>query len=344
PTSDEYKWTNSLPQTAGIGLTFEYLRRTRGPGESFAAKDVALKAHAGDWHVPMQAYADWCHEAWPFRPRPSALTPMVNMIAAGWGQSPLFRDGAYRTDFVQPRCDCIELMSWWEWADLGPWRTPWDQLEEKLGEAQYKRYRSYYVEDPVTGMTMYPINRGDYDGYNKRWGGLPALQKAIQKYREMGAVPTLYTDPLLACDNSKCGRQWGKLWGIVQPDGEYRTHYHSWNMCHDVAEYRQYVADTMRRVMAETGADGIRLDEYGHRGAACFNKQHEHTFAEWGCTEWQRCIAETTKMVRQAMDEVKPDSVLTTEHPGYDYLMQFMEGCITYDLTVQATPLRPLEC
>jgi len=36
--------------------------------------------------------------------------------------------------------------------------------------------------------------------------------------------------------------------------------------------------------------------------------------------------------------------VLTTEHPGYDYLMQCMEGCITYDLTVQATPLRPLEC
>jgi len=40
------------------------------------------------------------------------------------------------------------------------------------------------------------------------------------------------------------------------------------------------------------------------------------------------------------MDEVAPGSVLTTEHPGYDYLMQFIDGCITYDLTVQACPLR----
>ena len=344
PTADEYKWRNCLPPIPGTGFTFEYLRRTRAPGESFPLKEVALKAHSGDWRVAMRAYADWCHEVWEFRPWPSRLTPMVNMIAAGWGQSPLFRDGAYRTDFVQSRCDCIELMSWWEWSDLGPWRTPWDKLEEKLGEAQYRRYKPYYVADPVTGKTMYPINRGDYDGYNERWGGLQALRDAIKTYRDMGAVPTLYTDPLLACDNSKCGQRWGKQWGIVQPDGEYRTHYQSWNMCHDVAEYRQFVADTMARVMRETDADGIRLDEYGHGGAACFSELHKHTFAERGCTEWLRAIAETSRMVREAMDEVKPGSVLTTEHPGYDYLMPIIDGCITYDLTVQATPLRPLEC
>jgi len=343
PTAEEFKWTNSLPQVPGIGVSFEYLRRTRKPGGSFQTKAVALEAHAGDWRVAMKAYADWCHRVWKFRPHPSRLTPVVNMIACGWGKSPLFRDGKYRTDFIRPRCDCIELMSWWEWSPLGPWRTPWEELKEKLGEAKYRRYSPYFVKDPVTGKTMYPINRGDYDGYNRRWGGLPAFRQAIKTYRKMGALVTLYTDPILACDNSRCGQRRGKLWGIVQPDGSYRTNYESWNMCHDVAEYRQFVADTMRRVMRETDADGIRLDEYGHKGAACFSKLHKHTFAEHGCTEWQRAIAEATKMVRQAMDEVKPGSVLTTEHPGYDYLMQFIEGCITYDLTVQATPLRPLE-
>lgn len=344
PTGDEYKWTNCLPATPGVGVAFEYLRRTRGPGESFAPKSVALRAHPKDWHVAMKDYADWCHRVWRFRPRPSRLTPIVNMLAAGWGKSPLFRDGAYRTDFIEPRCDCIELMSWWEWSPLGPWRTPWDKLEERIGPAMYKRYSAYWVPDPVTGKTMYPLNRGDYDGYNERWGGLPALRAAINTYRDMGALVTLYTDPILADDNTKCGRQWGELWGIVKPDGTYRTSYESWNMCHDVAGYREYVADTMRRVMQETDADGIRLDEYGHCGAACFNTKHAHTFAEWGCTEWQRAIAETTETVREAMDDVKPGSVLTTEHPGCDYLMQFIEGCITYDLTVQATPLRPLEC
>ena len=34
--------------------------------------------------------------------------------------------------------------------------------------------------------------------------------------------------------------------------------------------------------MLETGADGIRLDEYGHRGWACYDESHEHTYAEAG--------------------------------------------------------------
>jgi hypothetical protein len=145
-------------------------------------------------------------------------------------------------------------------------------------------------------------------------------------------------------DASKIGQKYGKLWGVVKPDGQHSKGYEVWNPCHDAPEVRQWVADTMRRVMRETGADGIRLDEYGHRGWACFSTRHSHTFAEHGCTEWQRATAEATRMVRQAMDEVAPGSVLTTEHPGYDYLMQYLEGCITYDLTGQATPLRPLEC
>jgi hypothetical protein len=170
------------------------------------------------------------------------------------------------------------------------------------------------------------------------------LQQAIKTYRGLGPLVTLYTDPLLADDNTRCGQQWGKQWGIVKPDGSYRTNYEAWNMCHDVAEYRQFVADTMRRVLRETGADGIRLDEYGHCGAACFNKLHRHTFAEWGCTEWQKAISETCRLVRAEMDEVDPRSVLTTEHPGYDHLLPHLEGCITYDLASMASPLRPLEC
>jgi len=99
----------------------------------------------------------------------------------------------------------------------------------------------------------------------------------------------------------------------------------------------------MERVMRETGADGIRLDEYGHRGFVCYGDKHQHTYAERGLTQWMKATAQTTKMVRERMDKVAPGSVLTTEHPGYDYLMQFIDGCITYDLTVQKTELRPLE-
>ncbi|MCX7598794.1 MAG: hypothetical protein N2512_08015, partial [Armatimonadetes bacterium] len=155
---------------------------------------------------------------------------------------------------------------------------------------------------------------------------------------------TLYTDPIRCDASSKTGQRWGEELCVVGPDGKYVTPYDQWTPCHDVEEYRQWVAETMKRVMVETGADGLRLDEYGHAGWACFSTRHQHTFAERGVSQWQKAIAETTRLVRAAMDEVNPALVLTTEHPGYDYLLQFIEGCITYDLSVQATPLRPLEC
>ena len=92
PTADEYKWSNSLPAVPGISLTYEYLRRTRPPGASFAPPAVTLTAHAGDWQAVMQEYAQWCRQVWQFRPYPSRLTPAWNMIAAGWGLSPIFRE------------------------------------------------------------------------------------------------------------------------------------------------------------------------------------------------------------------------------------------------------------
>ncbi len=226
---------------------------------------------------------------------------------------------------------------------MGPWRTPMDRLPEVLGEAEYERMRRYLVEDPVTGALMYPLNRGDYDGYNRRWGGLSALREAIRGYQDAGALLKLYTDPLLGCDTTRLGEAHGPEWSVVGPDGEPRKDYHSWRMCIDGAEYRRYVAETMARVLRETGADGIRLDEYGHRGYVCFSDTHEHTFAAPGCKEWMRALAESCRSVREGMDRVDTRSVLTTEMPGYDYMLQFLDGCITYDLSMQASPLRPLE-
>jgi len=343
---EEFQWESSLDEVEGVGMSVEYLRRTRGPGESFAPEPAVLVAHPGDWHVAMQRYADWAHEVWDFRPWPSRLKSCHNMIAAGWGTGYLFRDGAYRTDIIKPRTDCIELMSWWDWSETGPFSTPMDRLDEVMTEAEIERWKGYMPEDPVTGRKMWNNQPGDYRGYNERFGGLPAFREAIQTYRELGAdLVTLYTDPFRLDDACETGQAHGEEWGVVGTDGEKTRNYLVWNPCHDLPAVREWVAETMGRVMRETGADGIRLDEYGHRGWACYDESHEHTYAEWGITQWQKAVAETTRMVHEAMDQVRPDLVLTTEHPGYDYLMQHIEGCITYDLTVLGLPeMRPLQC
>ncbi|MEI6503778.1 MAG: DUF6259 domain-containing protein, partial [Armatimonadota bacterium] len=336
--------STNLGQFDGTAFAYEYLRRTRQPGGSFAPADAVLTAHAGDWHTVMADYAKWAHSVWKFRPYPSALKSVRNMMAAGWGTDVLFKDCKYRTDIVGPETDCIELMSWWDWSPLGPFGTPFDQLDKVLTPAQLKEWENYFVTDPVTGKKMWNNQPGDYDGYNPQFGGLPAFQAAVKTYQSMGSLTTLYTDPFRMDFTSKIGLAHGKEWCVIDEQDKLSTGYEVYNPCHDLPAVREWVASTMGRVMRETGADGIRLDEYGHRGWTCYNPAHQHTYAEPGITQWQKAVAETTKMVHAEMDKVRPGLVLTTEHPGYDYLMQYLEGCITYDLTVQKSPLRPLEC
>ncbi len=343
---DEYKWTNSLTQAvAGTAVAYEYQRRTREPGESFAPADAVIAGHPGDWHVAMQRYADWAHEVWDFRPYPSKLHTVRNMIAAGWGKDCLFVDGAYRTDIIEPNTDCIELMSWWDWSDIGPFGTPLDQIDTIMDAAQVRSWMRYIFPDPVTGELMWNNQPGDYKGYNERFGGLPAFREAIETYRELGAdLVTLYTDPFRLVDSCELGKAHGEEWGVVGVDGEKTKSYLVWNPCHDLPAVREWVAEAMGRVMRETGADGIRLDEYGYRGVACHDETHEHTYAEFGVNQWNKAVSEATRMIHEEMDKIRPDLVLTTEMPAYDYMMQFVEGCITYDYRLQTCSLRPLEC
>jgi hypothetical protein len=340
----EYKWIpGPLDIIDGTSMAYEYLRRTREPGASFAPASAVLTAHTGDWHNALADYSKWAHQVWKFRPYPSALKSVRNMMAAGWGTGFLFKDGKYRTDFMRPDTDCVELMSWWDWSPLGPFGTPFDQLDKVLTPAQIKMWEGYFVTDPVTGKKMWNNQPGDYDGYNPRFGGLPAFQQAVKMYQSMGALTTLYTDPFRMDFTSKIGLQHGKEWCIIDEQDKLSTGYEVYNPCHDLPEVREWAAKAMGRVMRETGADGIRLDEYGHRGWACYNPAHKHTYAEPGITQWQKATTEATRMIHDEMDKVRPGLVLTTEHPGYDYLMKELEGCITYDLTVQKSPLRPLE-
>lgn len=347
----EMMWRTALDPAPGIGITFDYIRRDRAPGTSFRAPDGCIGSHAGDWREAMRTYAEWSHTTWPPRPYPSKLSTRWHIDPPGWGQHPLFKDGAYRTDYIRPDSDVAEMMSWWTWSDKGPWGTPMDKLEEELGTKLYQRYASYWVKEPVSGKLMYPLNRGDYDGYMPQWGGLPALRKHIQMVKDAGLLAMFYTDPILACVNTKLGSQYGPVYGIMNPDWKdsyecpktpegYVGSYGGYCMCLDTEWYSNWVAETMGRVCRETGIDGVRLDEYGHRGYVCRSEKHQHLFAEWGHNGWLQALGRNCRQVHAAMDKVRPDLVLTTEFPGHDYMAAALEGAIVYDIR-RIRPVRP---
>lgn len=349
-------WENSLGAGPHSAMTFEYIQRTRKPGESFEAPAACIGVHAGDWRVAMQRYADWAHEVWKWRPYPSRFKDRWSITAPGWGQSPLFKDGAYRTDFIKEGVDVAELMSFWEWSDQGPWGVPMshETLPKDLGQALYNRYKSYWVINPATGKLQYPINRGDYE-YNESWGGLPALRDCVQKVKDSGTLATYYVEGILCCDTTKVGHEYGPIYGVKNPLWKdvyncpknppgYVASYGSYNMCADTEFWPEYLAKTCKRLMKDTGADGLRLDEYGHRGYVCHNDRHKHIYAEPGHNAWMQAVARACRLVHEAMDEVDPTLVLMTEFPGSDHLAATLDGAIVYETMSHIKPFRPVPC
>jgi len=336
-TKAEYLWqTSAIEPQEGTGLALEYLRRTRQPGESYEPPAAILAAHAGNWKTAMVAYAAWAHRVWDWRPYPSRLVSAFNLGIAGWPSAPLFARGKYRDDFLQPAMDAVEITSWWNWASLGPGGVPLDGLSPEV----LKEVGPYLIADPVTGRTMFMGCGSDYTGYNERFGGRDALREAIAANRRGDRLITLYLDPFRLGDefSNETAKRFGNAWNFVWQDGKQTRNGLTRNPCFYLAEVQDWLVATAGRVLGETGADGIRLDEVGYPYGACFATDHRHVpYEEVGLGEWNKAMAETVRRVRRGMDRVNPAAVLMTEHPGYDYLFCALDGCLSYDLSLMDT-------
>jgi hypothetical protein len=336
-------WENSLSAAPGTAMTFEYLGRTRAPGKSFAPPDGVLQFHAGDWRRPMEDYSRWAHKTWKWHPFSPKLNDVWNVVSPGWGRGMLWKDGHYRLDYGDENNDVWELYGWWNYADKAPWQVPFEEIE-KLFDPKTSALRGHIVTNPATGKTQWQQNLGDYDGYHPEWGGLPAFQKYVQEIKDRGVVPMLYTCPQMADANTKTGQKYGAKYGIVNPlwqkNNPYATPFtpenyvgmfYAWAMCPDNDFYPDYAAGQMARVIRETGADGLRMDVWGYGGQACTNPQHRHNFAEPGHNAYLQASAAAIQKVRDAVDKVKPDAILTTEYSGADFMMHSLDGAIVYE-------------
>jgi len=352
-------WHDALAPDPGIGVAFEYVRRTRAPGERFRPPPACIGSHAGDWRPALEQYAEWAHDTWPPRPYPSALTRRWHMGTAGWGAKHLLHDEkGYRLDRVAPCIGVLELMSWWDWSELGPWDTPIDKVREQCGEAFYQFRKWCFVKEPVSGRMMYTKNRGDYV-IGPQWGGLEPLRRYIADIRGLDVLPTFYVEGVLACSTTRLAKRHAKQYAVMDPSwaNPYNQHYcprvpegyvgqwASYNMCSDTEFWAEHLARTVARVCRDTGIDGLRLDEYGHHGWVCSNPNHEHVFAEPGHNAWLQATARVCRLVHEKMDEVRPGLVLTTEYPGADHLAAALDGALFHEAaSSHVSAVRPVPC
>ena len=245
-----------------------------------------------------------------------------------------------------PREHFIELDSYWTLADKAPWGPSWEEFDQLVAAGKVSGGSSFWT-DPDSGKRLFALNRGDYNGYNPQWGGLPALQKYIKDIRDAGHPVILYTDPVIVCHNTVNGKpladkfgvhnmNWSNnnVWGAwpKAPKLPQVCAYLSYVMDVNVEEYAQWIAKNMARLCRETGADGIRLDEYGHRGYVCFNRGHEHIFGEHGQNAWLEAVRYGVKLIRKEMDKDDPSRLILTEFPGHDALAAELDAALSYDV------------
>jgi hypothetical protein len=116
-------------------------------------------------------------------------------------------------------------------------------------------------------------------------------------------------------------------------------------MCSDAEFWPEYLAETVARVCRDTGIDGVRIDEYGHRGWVCSNDAHEHIFAEPGHNAWMQATERACRMVHEKMDEVREGLCLMTEYPGNDHLASTLEAALSHESNPRHAPeIRPVPC
>ena len=351
------QFSDPLPPNPGIGIAVDYQTSECPAGKTIAYPSAVFGGHPGNWKSAMKIYSEWAHRTWKFRPYPGKLTNRWNLHGGLGIGSPLFDGKQYHTRYMKPQSEIVELISYWTVSEKAPWNTPISELST-LGPAalRHKAQKWGYWKDPATGKEVYAYNRGDYDGYNPQWGGLPALRRQIEKIRNNNQVVILYTDPLIVSPDTKLGKAHGKDWGIINPawkdpfecpknpkdpPGQV-FHYFSYCMCLNHPDYSAWVAGNMARLIRETGADGIRLDEYGHTGYICLSEKHRHIFPEKGHNVWLRAIAENIKAIRKETDKFKKDALLLSEYPGTDSVAANLDGALCYDICHRTNAIRPL--
>ena len=348
-----------LPPGDGIGMAVDYQRKKVSAGAEMPLPEALFSSHPGNWKVPMGNYAAWAHKVWQFRPKNGRIQKLWNLHAGMGVGSPLWVDGKYHERYVSPNTTFLELNSYWSVDPLAPWDTPIDRIAELGPTAVRQRARHFgYWVDPADGKEKHSYNRGDYDGYNPQWGGLPTLRAHIDKLHGYGKKVIFYTDPIIVDPNTKLGRSKGEVWGVVNPAWQdpynclknpkdllaqgHVFHYFSYCMCLNNPEYIRWVAENMARMIRETGIDGIRLDEFGHGGYICLSKKHRHLYPGDGENVWLKAIKTCVEEIRKETDKFDKDVILMGEYQGTDATGAVFDGALSYDVCRNTFPLHPL--
>ena len=274
------------------------------PGETLALPPVRILVYEGDWRPAARAYRAWYDKAYVKAEPPEWFRQSNGHTGRHFKKGGPGITADYGIQYA------LE-----SFAEL-----PGVRIRSPLDNWEYAFY---------SHRCMLPGVHTDGDNIVREdMGGAEAMRAGIAGCQRLGLHTTLYIEGYIVSkesDLAKTGR--AERWAVMQKDGSLIGPYAAqgfYHMCPGCVAWQDHLANSVERLLRETGADGIRLDSLGFYYLPCFNPAHHHA-DPFGYNDWMKQLL---AKVRVAAISVNPDVLLLTEGSA-DWFGQWFHGALT---------------
>ncbi len=280
----------------GCDLTATFWQRSMSAGERFVSA-WAIGLGRGDWHVAFAA-----HRRWLAAVSPPPLSPRKQWFRRVFAFHQRFAHG-------EP----------WIGHD-GRWSVDHLIVEDKkaFGRAEYFHFFDW-------GASKKYGRVGDYCHYDEL-GGLAAFRDGVQRLQRRGVRVGLYFEGYLVDSRSLAGRAHLDEWAMLDAAGKRQMWPGSATetvVCPFCPSWQKYLAETVRRVESEVGADGYYLDELGFAGRVCWSDRHGHEVPA-------PAVRGELELIRAVRQRLPAGRALYTEETPVDVGLYLLDGAFTY--------------
>ena len=292
------------------GMSVLYFDNTElSPGEEISYPVTEVLVHRGDWKFTARRYAKWFRSAFELRKTPEWVDE-VGMFVGSWIPHPDAIAEAKKNPGapgVFHSFRDIERLYLPDHYELKEWAYYWHSI------LKTDAYNAYDHTDG-TYQTRHDL------------GGASALRDGVVRLEQLGRHLGLYVaSKTIRLDSDFFIGEEPRDWMYMgRPDEEIPEGAQRIHACLGYERWQDHIAHVCKRLLWETGAKYIRLDEAGMLFETCHNPAHDHPSPYYGCAKWN---LEFYRKVREAMDEVDPEALLFTEG-GADLLNIYCNGAL----------------
>lgn len=150
----------------------------------------------------------------------------------------------------------------------------------------------------------------------------------MRAVQEKGIKVYSYMEGYWVQEESKIGTSKGAEWALMRANGEYYDDWSKYNMCQAVPGWQDYITDVSRRVVADTGLDGVYIDCSCRVYHDCYNPDHQHRTPG----VFLAGAEELMRLAKEKLHTVDPGAISGSEEPGTDVTSQYLDYGYSYAL------------